>query len=435
VSPLGTLPNGDLYGYVQFRYTFPALVLPQYLDLRLEQAVGAALYTDYLDHYKPVGGVSGGILLDPVTPQPSGTTQILPGGPGVTRRISGVEYADATYPLQLSVMSNDLFRFTYGPAAGGGTPVITLGEADLGNADELLTPALLGVGVIPNYNAAVAVLLARAVGVLATGTSAANLPANLHHPHGDGLVGNAALADFCRVCNWPAGDTNLQLNFMDEARRCIQGVGGPPFLTFDLLDIFLFGGPLPGALTWNPNNDVDYDVPDLGLQVLPSTLPPLAPVNNGVLVYPQQNFNAVGIPNDLAGPNYVGRAGSRLYRSFFISAGPQSAGTITLDGLTFADIQEGVPSQRARIELRLPENVAAQWGNLGAPQGIPPFTGLYLGTPAPGDAAISFAFTPGVHSTNGSSGDSNLYVQVRITFFDLGPGLNLAYLGSLTLGP
>lgn len=436
VSPLGVLPNGDLYGYVRFNYAFPALALPQYLDIRLEQVVGASTYTDFLDHYKPVGGVSGGILLDPVTPQPSGTTQILPGaGPGVTRRISGVEYADATYPLGLLVQSNDLCRHTYGPAAGGGVPILTLVESDLGNANELLNPVDFGLGVIPAYNAVVNTILARTVGALPTGTSAATLPANLHHPHGDGLVGNAPLADFCRVCNWPPGDTNVQLNFMDEARRCIQGVGGPPPLTFDFLDIFIFGVPLPGPLAWNPNNDIDYDVPDLGLQVMPSTLPPLVPANNGVLVYPQQNFFNVGIPLDAAGPNYVGRAGNRLYRSFFITPAPQPAGSITLAGLTFADIQEGAPGQKARIELRLPENVAAQWGNLGVPQGIPPFTGLYLGTPNPGDTTIPFAFTPGIHSTNGSSGDSNLYVQVRITFFDLGPGLNLQYLGSLTLGP
>jgi hypothetical protein len=434
VSPLGTLPNGDLYGYVQFRYSFPALALPKYLDIRLEQAVGAALYLDYLDHYKPVAGVSGGVLLDPVTPQPSGTTQILDAGPGATRRISGVEYIDATYPLTLSLNLADLYRFTYGPAAGGGTPVVTLGEGDLGNVNELLDPFDLGNGVIPAYNAATTAALARTVGVLPAGSSAATLPANLHHPHGDGLVGNAALLDFCRVCNWPAGDTNVQLNFMDEARRCIQGVGGPPFLTFDLLDIFLFGGPLPGPLGWNPALDVDYDVPDLGLQVMPSTLPPLAPANSGVLVYPQQNFLAVGIPMDFAGPNYVLRAGNRLYRSFFISAVPQAGGTITLDGLTFADIQD-LPGQRAKIELRLPENVGAQWGSLGSPQGIPPFTGLYLGSPNPGDTIIPFAFTPGIHSTNGSSGDSNLYVQVRITYFDLGVGANLQSLGSLTLGP
>lgn len=448
VSPLGTLPNGDLYGYVQFRYTFPNPALPLYLDLRLEQVVGAATYLDYLDHYKPVGGVSGGILLDPVAPPPTGSTQLVEtlGGPALTRRISGVLFADAGFQLDLHVTASDLYRFTYGPAAGGGVPVVTLTEVDLGNAAEALNPVNLGSGVIPLFNAAVAAILNRTVGVLAAGSSAASLPAALHHPHGDVAVGNVPLTDFCRVCNWTPGDTNVQLNFMDEARRCIAGVGGPPGLTFDALSIFLFGGPLPGLLAWNPNADVDYDVPDLGLQVLPSTLPPLPPANNGVLVYPQQKFFNVGIPLDPAGPNYVGRAGSRLYRSFFVTPAPQAGGTISLDGLTFADIQEGAPGQKARIELRLPEVPSAapggaQWGNLGVPQGLPPFTGLYLGSPGPGATVIPFAFTPGIHSTNGSTGDAapGWYpggcAEVRITFFDLGLGLNLAYLGSLLLGP
>lgn len=42
VSALGTLPNGDLYGYVQFNFRFPIILFPQYCDFKLEQTVGAS---------------------------------------------------------------------------------------------------------------------------------------------------------------------------------------------------------------------------------------------------------------------------------------------------------------------------------------------------------------------------------------------------------
>jgi len=166
--------------------------------------------------------------------------------------------------------------------------------------------------------------------------------------------------------------------------------------------------------------------------LLPISLSPLPSASDGLLVYPQWDFRG-GIPVDSAGPNYIGRTGDRRYRTFLRSPTPYAAGRIILQGLTFSQIQEGAPSQVARIELRIPENSSSQWGNLGYPQGLAPFTGLYLGSPAPGDTTISFAFTPGVHSTNGTSGDANRYIQVRITFFDKGAGNNTMYLGYMQL--
>lgn len=445
VSPLTTLPNGDLVGYVRFNYSPGSSVFAHYLDIKLEQVVGATTYNDYLMDYRPLPGVSGGVLVDPNTPVPTGSTQIVQPAPTpvepdpTLRRLSGVLYAAGGFLLNLILSANDLYRSCYGPAAGGGAPVLFLNEAELGNSNETFNPIDLGSGAVPLYNAAVSAALGRTVG-LAAGGSAVSLPATLYHPLGDVSIGNSPLADLCRILTWPAAsDTDTVLYFKDETRRCVQNIGGPPppiaFDTYDFSAAPPFFTPGAPPVIWDSTQDVDYDSVgplDLGLQVLPSGLPPLPGVGDGLLIYPQHNFGG-GIPLDGVSPrNYVGRVGTRLYRSYFRTLLPQPGGSLILDGLTFADIQD-LPGQRAKIELRLPENFAAQWGSLGTPQGIPPFTGLYLGSPGPGDTVIPFAFTPGVHSTNGSTGDTDRYVQVRITFYDAAP--NLMFLGSLTIVP
>jgi hypothetical protein len=448
-GPLDNLqlqPNGDYAGYVEFRYAFGNTATAHYLDLHLQQVIGTTTYDDYLDHYRPVGGVSGGVLVDPVTPQPTGTTQIqqplpTPAEPDPTlRRLSGVLYAASGFPLNLQLTASDLYRSGYGPAAGGGSSVMLLNEAELGRPNETLVPNDLGSSVIPSYNAAVATGLARSVGGNPVGVSAAALPATLYHPFGDVSIGNNPVAEFCRVLTWPlANDTDLQLVFKDETRRCVQNIGAPPpSLAFDTYDFSLappsFTPGVPPVI-WDPTQDVDYDAvgsADLGLQLQPTTLPPLASVGDGALVYPQHSYVA-GIPLDGLGRNYAGRTGSRVYRSYLRTPIPTPAGRLIFGGLTAADILEtgGIFPQRVRIELRIPENAAAQWGNIGVPSGLPPFfTGLMIG--APGPNYVDLAFTPGIHSTNGSTGDTTGYLQVRITYFDQGPGNNLMILDSLT---
>ena len=440
VSPLTTLPNGDLVGYIRINYSVGVTPLAHYLDLKLEQVVGATTYTDYLTDYRPLPGVSGGVLVDPVIPAPNGTTQIVqtlptPPEPNSTlRRLSGVLYATNGFLLDLHLNVVNLYRSCYGPVAGGGTPVVALNETELGDSVEDFDPMDLGSGLVPAYDTAVATALTRPVGLGSVGTCAAILPALLYHPFGDSVIANNVLADFCRVLtwSWAMGDGDLVLYFRDETRRCTQNAG----VNFDAYDFSVLGPfNTQPALVWDSTQDVDYDAPDLGLQVLPSGLVPIPSVGDGLLIYPQHDFHNLGIPFDALGPTYTGRSGARVYRSYYLTPAPWVGGTMTLDGLTFAEIEEGGGSQVARIELRIPENGGSQWGPLGAPQGIVPFTGLYLGSPAPGDTSIPFAFTPGIHSTNGSSGDAGNFIQVRITFFDQSPAANPQYLGSLTLAP
>jgi len=131
----------------------------------------------------------------------------------------------------------------------------------------------------------------------------------------------------------------------------------------------------------------------------------------GSLIYPTINYSSGYLPTQSI--NYSGLSGNRVFIRLLRDNGtPHTNGIIQLNGISFAQIEEGGGSQVARVEIKLPSQTG--WLNLGKIFNIATFTG------SDGDGCLTeytgsnFSWTSATFST----ALSGYMIAIRITFFN-----------------
>ena len=430
---------------------------PRYVNLRVQQIIGATTYEDRLSHYNPTPA-HGGFLLDKSTPAPSEGESGLYAYQN-SHYLSGVQYGGLGAVVEIGVEARNIFRACYGPASGSDAPVLSIdlggigyhsAVRDLSAADIAMHALPVACNEVPYYDSEGDVDTNPPVDFgRPVGTMNAALHATLRHPFGDVPVVIQDPTHAARIINWPqSNDEDTVLRFMDEWRRC-----SPTIESWIVRDPSYLLAPTTEVVNWNSQEYLDTLYDESNLQVQPSSIQGNS-VFQGVLAYPQLDFDATGSP--WAGPDYSSFTDDQTYYGYFRVPIDVSSGRISWEGnVTFKDIENAAGlDQHVRIELRIlgatPDGKdPSPWGDLGAPLTYDPVEsgggggggggelphywqaqrrfrglgfndepGLYVGSPQPGDKFVDFAWLAGIHSLNGRSSDGFNYIGVKITYLD-----------------
>ena len=323
----------------------------------------------------------------------------ISGTPGSFNFLSGIKFLTTSATLQLTTTINNAFTNTYLQAPLGIAFTVGIPSATIDLSDSSVTVPPSNNPAAPNTTDQF--VMTKTFPISVVNQQTINERANLTYTNVFGSTFPASSASqnmLVNTYNSPASTATAD-SFVDENRRLVPDISGATMGAAAYPNDYV---TIPGTLTGQWDSTA----------ILVNGN---AQVYNAQLLYPTINFTSGYLPAQNGSANYSGfnnsnpHSGQVYYRAMFSSGNPRSNGTLTVGGITLADL---TGSPHVKLEMKLPTQTG--WLDFSLPFDSGTFTGATGQGCRTSNSGGTFGWSVGTFTT-GSSGF--MYI-LRITLFD-----------------
>lgn len=318
--------------------------------------------------------------------------------PSSINYLSGIKFLSIGEPLTLSATINNTFKNTYLT-----TPLSYSFTAGLPASSSAITDGALSGFTLAAPDVSEHITINKVFNISLANQQTINQIATINFTNVFDNIFSSATASInalINTFNTPAS-TAIAEYFVDENHRLIPDINGATGASAPYPNDYV---GIPSVITgqWASNNILVNGN---------------AQAYNAQLIYPVNNFTVGYAPTQQAGTNYSGfnnsnsHSGQVYYRAMFSSGNPRSTGTLTINGITLADLT-GTPN--VKVELRLPGAFGTGWLNLALPFNSGTFTGITGDGCLAGNSGSIFNWSAGTFTT----GNTGFLYILRITLFN-----------------